>query len=194
MDVGDPEEESTADTVPMEQESVQEDQAAALEPEAVGEESDSVVTAVEMPEVIDQQDDKQENHTEGEEKVPEEPKPIKKGACTTCGIVKKRGLVDGVCTACRNKAKKDKKIEQEIQPEEEVAHVEKETATVEEETAPVEEETAPVEEEAVPIEEETAPVEEETVPVEEETATVEEETAPVEEETAPVEEETAPVE
>merc|ERR1711881_133725 len=113
MDVGDSEIESTADTLPMEQESVQEVQVAALKPEAVPEVSDAVVTAVEMPEVIDQQDDKQENDTEGEEKVPEEPKPTKKGACTTCGIVKKRGLVDGVCTACRNKAKKEKTVEQE---------------------------------------------------------------------------------
>merc|ERR1711997_1259436 len=103
MDVGDSEEESTADTVPMEQESVQEDQVSALEPEAGPEKSDAVVTAVEMPEVTEQKVDKQENDTEGEEKVPEEPKPTKKGACTTCGIVKKRGLVDGVCTACRNK-------------------------------------------------------------------------------------------
>merc|ERR1739838_456757 len=157
MDVGGTEKESTADTVPMEQESVQEDQAAALEPEAVAEESDSVVTAVEMAEVTDQQDDKQENDTEGEEKVPEEPKPTKKGACTTCGIVKKRGLVDGVCTACRNKAKKEKKVEQEIQPE--VAKtVEKDVAT-EEEVSHIEKETAPVEEKDVPIEEETAPLE-----------------------------------
>merc|ERR1712083_511037 len=102
MDVGDSEKESTADTVPMEQESVQEDHVAALEPEVAPEKSDAVVIAVEMPEITEQKDDKQENDTEGEEKVPEEPKPTKKGACTTCGIVKKRGLVDGVCTACRN--------------------------------------------------------------------------------------------
>merc|ERR1719219_1660237 len=38
-------------------------------------------------------------------------KKLPEGACTECGIVKKRGIVDGVCQACRNKAKKAKKQE-----------------------------------------------------------------------------------
>ena len=79
-----------------------------------------------------------------------------KGACTSCFIVKKRGIVDGVCTACRNKAKKEKMVEPEIQAE--VAEVEEATedavAQIEEDATPTEDVVATVDEKAVAAEEE----------------------------------------
>merc|ERR1712154_220742 len=52
-----------------------------------------------------------------EETVEKEPEPKKKklskGACSICEVVKKRGMVKGVCTACRKKAEKEKSVEKE---------------------------------------------------------------------------------
>merc|ERR1712172_318735 len=71
-----------------------------------------------------------------EETVEKEPEPKKKklpkGACSICEVVKKRGMVKGVCTACRKKAEKEKSIEEKAVVEEAQEAVE---AEVQEEVA-----------------------------------------------------------
>merc|ERR1712241_1625618 len=87
-----------------------------------------------------------------EETVEKEPEPrrkkLPKGACSICEVVKKRGMVKGICTACRKKAEKEKSIEEKEVVEEAEEAVEAE----EQDEVPAEESTVEqevVEEEAV---------------------------------------------
>merc|ERR1712147_92800 len=75
-----------------------------------------------------------------EETVEKEPEPKKKklpkGACSICEVVKKRGMVKGICTACRKKAEKveeaEEAVEAEVQKEVPAEVTEKEESTSEE--------------------------------------------------------------
>merc|ERR1711977_723918 len=142
-------------------------------------------TAVEevFPDAADEVGEDTVDGPVSEETVEKEPEPKKKklpkGACSICEVVKKRGMVKGVCTACRKKAEKEKEVVEEAeeavesQVQEEVAAEvpEKDKSTAEEEVIEEAEEVVAAEvQEEVPAEESTVEkevVEEETVAEEE---------------------------